>query len=268
MYPSSEPTPMLAFGCIISLHQRDLWNWRPEVCPSHPLTSAKDRAARHQQPSPAPHGLPRASRNARSPHVATGQFSSHHNAFHVDRRLPLALLRPNGTVPSVRSDACKMPPTPPQLRSQLPAAGSTPSLPRSIRRGAAREPHPAGRMAKMAPRRQERPPSTEARSCLPSTPVRSHLQCPSHCAPPKECSANHTSRSDAWPAGLLACLHACWLSCQHAVSSASHHACPPACLLYGWHDSLLSCWIACMLSSQPAAHIACHHASKCCRVGS
>ena len=89
---------------------------------------------------PAPHGVPRTSRNASFPELTTGQFCSHHNATQVDRHLPLALLRPSGTVPAVRSDACLTPPTPPQLKSQVPAAGSAPSLPRSIRRGAARAP--------------------------------------------------------------------------------------------------------------------------------
>jgi hypothetical protein len=92
--------------------------------------------------SPAPLPLASSSPKCNNKAVARHTILAIKKSFQVDRRLPLALLRQNGTVPSVRSDACTMPPTPPRLRSRLPAAGSTPSLPRSIRRGAARDPTP------------------------------------------------------------------------------------------------------------------------------
>jgi len=100
-----------------------------------------DRTPRH----PRLHGTPRPSTNRQkrtfprrgNPSVLQGtqciQFSQASS-------LSPAKAKWNGS--TSRSDACPSPPTPPQLQSQFPAAGSTPSLPRSIRRGAARDPTP------------------------------------------------------------------------------------------------------------------------------
>lgn len=56
------------------------------------------------------------------------------------------------------SDACQTPPTPPRLLSQLPAAGSAPSLPAPSPAVQPGNPPRRPGMAKMAPRRQDLPP--------------------------------------------------------------------------------------------------------------
>lgn len=104
----SERQQTPAFGCIVPPTQRDHRHWRAGVCPTAPRASCRDRAPRHSLPPSARHGPPRTSRKARFPNVATGQFCNAHNAIKVDRRLPYARHRQNGTVPAAGRLSCQV----------------------------------------------------------------------------------------------------------------------------------------------------------------
>jgi hypothetical protein len=129
-------------------------------------------------------------------------------AFKVYRHLPLALLRPNGTVPSVGCLAY------PRLHSSRPNCLRPAPLPRCPAPSAAVQPGTPPRRPdcqdKMAPRRQERPPSTEARSCLPYTPVQSQPNA-IHVVP-----AEMTFRDDTNPMRCLA-------ASQHTSGNRHHY---------------------------------------------
>ncbi len=97
-----------AFGCIVPTRPTRPPPLAGGGLPDSAARSCRDRAPRHPLPPPARHGLPRTSRNACFPDVATGQFCKAHKAIQVDRRLPYALHRQNGTVPAVSRLSCQV----------------------------------------------------------------------------------------------------------------------------------------------------------------
>jgi hypothetical protein len=104
----SERRQTPAIGCIVPT-----CSTRPPPLAGGglPDSSVTGLTGSRTPPSHAATGTPRLStsqQKRRFPDVATGQFCSHHNAIQVDRRLPYALHRQNGTVPAVRRLSCQV----------------------------------------------------------------------------------------------------------------------------------------------------------------
>ena len=88
-------------AALFPLSNRDPGYWRAGVCPADALASGRDRANRHQPYNPqAVSPLAKRIPDAHNPAQGIQRICAMQQYIQVDRRLPYALHRPNGTVPA------------------------------------------------------------------------------------------------------------------------------------------------------------------------